>query len=257
MPREIIVVDNGSTRDDSLTLLRALELQGTIKAIFNRENLGPGAARNQAMELAKGEYLLCLDSDTEVTPGAVERLVASMDAHSEVGLCAARLHAPGGTLQFTCGRFPTLQSKLYRQLPGSLRHRALREHEFRNWDHRSPRFVDTAISACHMIRRVALDAVGGYDPKIFYAPEDVDLCLRMWQAGWKVLYEGRAVVIHHEQRITKRWTKLLSRATREHLRGLVYYFRKHRYLFRPPEFGLAEPELAPEELVSCAEESHA
>jgi len=256
-PREIIVVDNGSLLDDSPVLLSELEAAGAIRCIRNERNLGVGPARNQALAVAQGEYILSIDSDTEVTPGCVERLVATMDAHPELGLCAARLHAPDGSLQFTCRRFPSLQSKLCRQLSLSLRDEVLRLDELRDWDHRAPRYVDYVIGACHCMRRNALDRVGFYDPNIFYGPEDVDLCLRMWKTGWKVLYEGRAVIIHHERRVTKRWSKLLSRATREHFRGLVHYFRKHRYLLRPPAYHLVQSDLLTEDLMPGKQECHA
>lgn len=237
---EIIVVDNGST-DGTVEYLEALQRAGEIRVVFNGRNLGVGPARNEGFKVARGQYILSLDVDTEVQPGAIEHLVAVMDKHGDVGLCAARLHGPDGELQHTCRHFPTLQSKLFRQLPGPLRSALLQEDELLDWDHRGLRYVGYVIGACQMIRHTALAHVGAYDPAIFYGPEDVDICLRMWQAGWKVLYDGDAVIIHHERRITKNWRRLFSRTTRAHMKSLVYYFLKHRYLFRVPVVPVAGP----------------
>ena len=102
----------------------------------------------------------------------------------------------------------------------------------RDWDHLDIRDVGYVIGACQMIRRRALEEVGMYDPKIFYGPEDVDLCLRMWKGGWRTTYNGRAVIVHHEQRITRDVRKLGSGMLWNHAKMLAYYFSKHAYLFR-------------------------
>ena len=87
------------------------------------------------------------------------------------------------------------------------------------------------IGACQVIRRTALDEVGLLDERIFYGPEDVDLCLRMHRAGWQVEYVPDAVVMHLERRITR---KLLSVLTARHVYGLGYFFWKHGYLLTRP-----------------------
>ncbi len=232
---ELIVVDNGS-QDGSVALLRRWLARAEARVIFNGRNRGVGPARNQALALARGEYVLNLDVDTEVQPGAVAELVRLMDSDPSIGLCAAQLRGAGGELQYTCRAFPTLLSKLCRQLPLRLHRRLLRRAEMFDWDHRGTRAVDCVIGACHMLRRAALNEVGLYDARIFYGPEDVDLCLRMWQRGWRVVYHGSAVIIHHERRITRGWRRIFSPLTWEHLRGLAYYFQRHGYLFRAPSY---------------------
>lgn len=248
-PREIIIVDNGS-RDGSQEFLQSMEQRGHVRVILNPSNQGVGPARNQGFAVARSEYVLSLDADTQIIPGAIEELLRTMESNPTVGLCGARLQGPDGERQYTCREFPTLQSKLFRQLPFSLRRFLLREQELLDWDQDGSRYVCYVIGACQMMRRRALEQVGAYDPAIFYGPEDVDLCLRMWSAGWKVLYVGRAAIIHSEQRITKGWDKLFSRATRAHIKGLIYYFWKHRYLFRPP-LALANLGAPPLLLSSC------
>jgi len=227
-----------------------MERKGELRAILNCSNQGVGPARNQGFTAARGEYVLSLDVDTRVTPGAIEELLQMMEFNSEVGLCGARLQGPNDERRYTCGKLPTLHSKLFRQLPFGLGEFLLRKQQLLDWDRADLRYVSYVIGACQMIRRRALEQVGLYDPAIFYGPEDVDLCLRMWLVGWKVLYDGRAVIIHTEQRITKKWSKLFSRTTRAHIKGLAYYFWKHRYLFRPP-LTLANLGAPPLPLSSC------
>jgi len=94
--------------------------------------------------------------------------------------------------------------------------------------------VDYAISAFWLFHRSLLDKVGLLDEKIFYAPEDVDFCLRIWKAGLRIVYQPSVSVIHHTQEISRGWK--LNSAKINHLKGLVYFFVKHRYLFTPPQF---------------------
>jgi N-acetylglucosaminyl-diphospho-decaprenol L-rhamnosyltransferase len=101
-----------------------------------------------------------------------------------------------------------------------------------SYDHRTPRAVDYVIGACQIIRREAYAAVGGLDEQFFYGPEDVDYCVRMWRAGWRVMYVPDAVVLHDEQRLTRQRT--LSPLTVTHAVGLARYFWKYKYLVTRP-----------------------
>lgn len=221
---EVIVVDNGS-RDRTVAVLRNRYPQ--VRIIANRKNRGVAPARNQGIRYAQGEYILILDDDTIVHPGALDRLVQLLDARPEVGLCGPKLVDAEGQLCLSCRLFPTLLDKLGRRFPSALTHRAARRAELADWAHDTLRPVDYVIGACQLIRRRALDEVGLLDERIFYGPEDVDLCLRMRQAGWQVVYQPAAVVTHAEQRIAR---SAFSRIGWKHLRGLAYYFWKHRYI---------------------------
>jgi GT2 family glycosyltransferase len=100
--------------------------------------------------------------------------------------------------------------------------------EMADWDHRVARAVDYVIGACQVIRKAALMDVGLLDEHIFYGPEDVDFCLRLQQAGWRVIYNPEAVVEHRERRVTR---SFFSQLGYRHIQGLAYYFWKHGYLF--------------------------
>lgn len=229
---EIIVIDNGST-DATKSLIR--DQYGYVSLIENKENRGVGPARNQGLRIAAGDYILVLDIDTVAKPNAITSLCEGMDRYPQIGLSGARLVDIDGKLQYTCRMFPTIFSKLLRQMPEEWQNRLLRKEELRDWPHTTERYVGYVIGACQLIRKSAMDEIGVYDPRIFYGPEDVDYCLRLWKAGWRVHYNPNAEFTHIERRITRRrpWQNPIFW---KHVSGLVWYFWKHRYLFRPPQF---------------------
>ncbi|HOX27869.1 MAG TPA: glycosyltransferase family 2 protein [bacterium] len=220
---EIIVVENGS-EDGSAEWLRT---QTDIKSVFNDRNRGVAPARNQGLSIAEGRYLMILDVDTMVEQDAFATLVACMDAHPETGLAAPKLTDGGGEVQLSCRYYPTAVTKLYRRIPLGFAKKRLVRETLADWSHDSERAVDYVIGACQIFRREAFEQVGLLDENIFYGPEDIDYCLRMWAAGWTVMYFPQAVVKHLERRIT---TKLLSKMTLRHAWGLAHFFWKYKYL---------------------------
>lgn len=235
---EIILVQNGVTFDDlSLSLFGAGDLTHdvsrlTLHVIANAENRGVAPARNQGLAVARGRYLMLLDVDTLVTQDALANLVRFMDENGQVGLAGPRLQDANGNLQLTCRKLPTVWSKMLRRIPAQWAQDALADELLVAYDHRTPRAVDYVIGACQIIRDKAYAQVGALDEKIFYGPEDVDYCIRMWRRGWRVMYVPDAVVVHAEQRATKQ--RVLTKLALAHARGLGYYFWKHRYLFTRP-----------------------
>lgn len=260
---EIILVDNGSS-DDTLDiangLLHGMSLSlkagdgnihgpGNIKTIRNAANKGVAAARNQGIKASIGEYMLLLDIDTAVYNSAIDRLITAMDENPDTGICAPRLFYPDGAVQHNCRRFPVIQTKFFRRCNIFGLFDKYVECEYYRHDRYTdmcnsassissgscemnrtrPFDVDYAIGACHMLRRSALDRIGLLDEKIFYGPEDVDICLRMWEKGWKVMCVPDAAVMHHEQRATK--GRPFTGLWFKHLTGIFYFFHKHKYLF--------------------------
>ena len=114
-----------------------------------------------------------------------DSLIRYMENQPKVGLCGPKLTGADGELQLSCRRFPTLIDKLARCLPSAAARKVTRTVEMADWDHQTIREVDYVIGACQVIRRRALHEVGLFDERIFYGPEDIDLCLRLQQAGWR------------------------------------------------------------------------
>jgi glycosyltransferase involved in cell wall biosynthesis/GT2 family glycosyltransferase len=233
VPTEIVVVDNGSS-DDSLAI--AARVAPEARIIRNSANRGVAAARNQGVAASRAEFVLFLDSDAEMTPGSLDAMVRFLEAHPRVAVVGPRLVAPDGEVQYSCRRFPTVPGKLLRLLPFGWRRRIpwVVHEEMLDVAWSGPTPVDHAIGACQLIRRDVLISVGGLDDRMFYGPEDVDFCLRVWRAGSEVYYLPDAVVVHAEQRITRR---RLDRLTLRHATALARYFWKHRYVWRRPQVG--------------------
>jgi hypothetical protein len=222
---ELIVVDNGS-HDGTPDLV--LEHAPHARLVRNQTNRGVAAARNQGLVLSRAPVAIILDVDTVVMPGALARLLDFLASNPSVGVCGPRLLLPDGSIQPSCQLFPTVVDKIARQLPMGLGNRWLRDVELSDWNHDGVRDVDYVVGACQAIRRAALRDVGWLDERIFYGPEDVDFCIRMRLAGWRVTYLGDAVVRHECQRVTRR---RLNGLTLRHAFGLAHLYRTHGYLW--------------------------
>jgi N-acetylglucosaminyl-diphospho-decaprenol L-rhamnosyltransferase len=195
--REIIVVDNGS--EDGSADMVAREFPD-VKLIRNSENRLYSEANNQGAQLATGEYLCILNSDTSVRVGAIDQLVAYLESHPEYGAAAPKLVNPNGSVQRACNRFPDLfsellcSSSLSRIPPLSLVQWWKRMRDF---DHLYSRDVPQPPGACMLMRRQEYLSMGGLDPVLSLFFNDVDLCKRLWSSGRKIRYVAEAEVIHH------------------------------------------------------------
>lgn len=232
IPTKLIVIDNGSS-DNSLQVVS--QYAPDAKVVRNYRNLGVARARNQGIKLTDASYILLLDSDAEMVPGSLENMVRFLDAYEQVGIVGPKLVDPDGTVQYSCRRFPTIPGKLLWQFPLSVRRSIpwAADEEMHKLDRSVAQSVDYVIGACQLIRRSVVNVAGELDERMFYGPEDVDFCLRVWRAGWEVWYLPSAVVVHHEQRVSRRRLGLL---TLQHSLTLAYYFWKHKYVWRRPSF---------------------
>ena len=223
---EIFVVDNGS-QDGSVELLKEYQQQypEIIKPIFFEQNTGTTFSRNSAMKQSSGDYVLVLDSDAYITPDCLKTLIEYNQAHPESGLVVPKLTYASGNFQLSCDTFPTLWKKAKRFL--FLKNMEASEHPLSVVT--EPVDVDYAISACWLISRECVKSTGLLDENIFYSPEDVDYCVRVWKAGYKITYIPSTKMIHDAQELSRGFK--LSKFHFSHLAGLFYLFKKHRYFF--------------------------
>ena len=232
---EIFIVDNGS-HDNTVPMLKTFQANfpERIFPIFLEKNTGTTYSRNLALKRAAGDYICVMDSDIEVSPGVSEHLIRTLNARDHAGLVAPRLVYPNGNLQKSTDLFPTVLTKFFRYF--FLKMVEEREHTLETEEmlqKSAVQEIDYAISAMWMLRRDVLDKVGLLDEKIFYAPEDVDYCLRIWKAGYTILYDPHVSCVHHTQEISRGMR--INTAAVNHILGLGYYFKKHKYLFRRPK----------------------
>jgi GT2 family glycosyltransferase len=215
---EIVVIDNAST-DESIAMLRASELarelinRGCLRIIENDKNLGFGRANNQAFALTEAPLLLLLNPDTEVTPGSIDCLIATLQSSTRIAAVGPRLLNVNGSLQISVWRNPPSaweillsQLKLYLLLPRRLRGELLLGG---HWDHNRQRTVPMLSGAAILARREMINDVGGFDERFHVYGEDNEWCLRIIRAGWHLMFEPGAIVLHHgAQSSLQRWTDL-------------------------------------------------
>ncbi len=221
---EILVVDNAS-EDDSVAMVR--QEFPEVRVIVNERNLGFGAGNNRAIPHTGGRYVMFLNSDTVITDGALDTLIAYADGRPDAGVFGPKLLHADGSLQYSCRSFPNLGTGFFRNTPlGRLfpRNRFNTDYLLSDWDHSTPRDVDWVSGSAFMIRRDILLELGGFDESFFMYCEDVDLCYRVHEMGYKVAYYPEAVIYH----IIGRSSDLVpTRMTFEFHRSMYRFYCKH------------------------------
>ena len=214
MPR-VIVIDNASA-DSSAAMVR--KEFPSVQLIANAENRGFAAGCNQGIRATTGDFVLLLNPDTLPDPAELEKLVQTLIAQPAVGACGPRILNPDGSLQPSCRRFPTLGIMICAELGWRGR------YHMSDWRHDSTRDVDQLMGSCLLLRRAALEQVGLLDERFFVYFEEVDLCWRLKQAGWRVLFVGEAGLTHlgGQSSSADRQCSLLHR-----YRSLFEFYRKH------------------------------
>lgn len=236
---EVIVVDNGS--GDGVGGMLAASFPGAA-FVASPDNLGYAAGNNLGVRAAKGRHVVIMNPDITVRPGALEAMVAFMDANKDVGIIGPKLVHPDGSLDPSCYRFPTYAIPVYRRTPlGRLAagRRAVSDYLMEDYDHETSRDVDWLLGAVLMVRREALEAVGSLDERFFLYFEDTDWCRRFWQAGWRVVYFTGAKMVHYHERRSARGSWFfgpLRKSTRIHIASCIKYFAKWK------EFEVERPE---------------
>jgi GT2 family glycosyltransferase len=228
---EIFVIDGGS-QDLTLKILDELSSKNrNIRVIKLEKNFGTTISRNIAIRKSIGKYIFILDSDTEIKAGTVKILIDTVNKGDKIGIAAPRLFYPDGLIQPSCKRFPTIKTKIYKYMPFHTTRNIAEKDELYDKiyekGNKQITEVDYCISAAWMVNREAIGDIGFFDENIFYSPEDVDYCLRMWLKGWKVIYNPLAGIVHHTQRKSYKDFNIAW----QHLKGLLYYFRKYNYWF--------------------------
>jgi GT2 family glycosyltransferase len=222
---EIIVVDDASPEPCAATVREEFP---HVRVIENEINLGFTGAVNRAVRASSGRYVLLLNADTKVLEG-VSELVAYLEENPDVGAVGPRLLNPDGSFQPQCrrGRLTPASafgyaSGLDRRFPRS----KLGEYLERWREEAEEQDVAALSGACMMVRRDLLDVMGGLCEDFVMYGEDLDLCYRIGDAGWRVVYSPRAKVIHAGGRGGS--LRHFYRSRRLFWRGLWLVLKRHR-----------------------------
>ncbi len=229
---EIIVVDNGSS-DGTGRLIRQRFPQ--VRLIENRRNVGFARAANQAFRESRGEFILLLNPDVQVLPGAIEKMSNFLRQNERVGVVLPKLVNPDGSLQYSCRTFCHPLTLFCRRAPLAWLfsdHSSVRRHLMMEWDHGNIQEVDWGLGACMLIRRKALAGDLLMDERFFLYFEDIDLCFSLKRAGLKIVYYPDAVLVHHHLRQSAEG--IFNRAKWEHLKSLAKFYWKYKNLHPKP-----------------------
>jgi GT2 family glycosyltransferase len=201
---ELIVSDNGST-DGSVEFIR--KRFPRVHVIENGTNLRFAKANNVGIRASKGEYILILNPDTIVHDGTLDKLVMFADQHAEAGAFGCRVLNPDGTYQVSGRPFASLRGEWIAALhlrPLGYFSDWFLSDSYTGWKGETQRMVDRHSGCFILIRGELLKRLGGFDEQFFYYYEDMDLCRRIWEAGYSIIYTPEMTITHLGGQSTKR-----------------------------------------------------
>lgn len=219
---EIIVVDNASS-DDSLSKLQEY-FKDKVKFIASSENNGFAAGNNQALRQVNSDYVLLLNSDTIVWENTLENIYNYMENHEDVGACGCRVRLEDGQLDKACKRsFPNVKNSFFRlfHIPTNSNDD---NYNLTDLPDDGIYEIDCLTGAFMFMRKAALDEVGLLDETFFMYGEDIDLCYRIKEGGWKIVYYGESSITHLKGASSK---KQKNKLIYEFYRAMYVYYKKH------------------------------
>jgi len=215
-----VVVDNASA-DGTPAFVRS---RFPAVRLVEQGNDGLGAGWNRGIELTQERYVLILNADAWLTAGSLERLVAFADSRPDAAVVGPRLLNTDGSLQRSVRGFPTvwrLATEYFFLRKLAPRSQALNAFYAGGFDHDEVREAEVVMGACMLVRRSAIDEVGGLDESFFLFSEETDWCYRFRQAAWKVVFFPGAECVHVGG------ASHGGRLFRENLRGHLRFLAKH------------------------------
>lgn len=225
---EVVVVDNGSN-DGSREAVKKNYPQ--VRLITNQENLGFTKANNQGIKIAKGEYVILLNSDAYLIENSLKKLVDFAKEQNNLGAMGPLLLNVDRSTQQSVGFFPNLPQIFYwttfiDDLPfGQLLNPYHIDHDS---FYRKNQDVDWVTGAALMVPKSVINKVGALDEKIFMYTEEVEWCWRIKKAGFKILFTPETKIVHIGRGSSG---KISPRAFIGEYQGLKYFYTKHKSLF--------------------------
>lgn len=227
---DVYIVDNNST-DGSIE--KAKEKFPEFNYILNNKNLGFGKAHNIVLKKVKSLYVLTLNPDTEIPEGTLRFMTEFMDNNPDVGISSAKVEKTDGSLDIASHRgFPTpLASFLYFFLKNDKLYHLTDRNMSKTHE------VDSVVGAFMLIRKSVLDKAGYFDEDYFLYGEDLDLCYRVKEAGFKVMYVPEVKIKHikgvssgikeHSQERSSASLPTRSLATNYFYKTMILFYKKH------------------------------
>lgn len=233
---KVVIVDNNST-DEGLNL--AIQEFPKFKFINNEKNIGFGKAHNQVLRDLETEYVLLLNPDCILEKGVINRLLEYYEDHTDTGVITCKILLPDGTVDLTAHRgLPTPWASLLYFFGDHSK------YHLTNRDLKNPHEVDSISGAFFLTKKEVLRKSGLFDENFFLYGEDIDLCVRIKKAGFKVIYYPLVNITHfkgvssglkkHSQDITRADKETRTRAVNAFYQAMFIFYDKHfknKYFF--------------------------
>ncbi len=199
---EIVIVDNNS-KDNTVTVIKSIAEENfhRIKLILNNSNTGYTKASNQGILSSSGKNILLLNPDTVIEKGSVISLLSRLDSVEKTGAAAPQLLNPDGSIQRSCRKFPSFWdmfcefSLLSSIFPES---KIFSSWKMNYFDHDIQCAVDQPMAAALMIKKEVLNRIGNFDERFKMFFNDVDLCKRICDAGYDIIFYPESKIIHEK-----------------------------------------------------------
>jgi N-acetylglucosaminyl-diphospho-decaprenol L-rhamnosyltransferase len=219
---ETIVVDNGST-DGSREMVSSA-FPG-VRLVDNPGNPGYASACNRGIAATAQPYIFVLNSDVEFLEDGLDALLDYMETAPDIAALGPMVLNSDGSLQMSCRRFPTMLENVMHGFLGEIwpGNPSTRAYQMKRLCRDEPSEVDWVSGAAMLLRREAALGVSGFDEAYFMYVEDVDLCWRLREAGYRVVYHPAVRVLHHIGRTSSQQS---VRMLYHHHRSMFIYFRK-------------------------------
>lgn len=211
---EIVVVDNAST-DATAEAVEKLKTSN-VKLIKSAENLGFSKGCNLGAKNASGEYLLFLNSDTEIKDQGFVKMVDFLRKNPNVGILGGALKNEDGSAQPSTGKFYNLFN-LFLAMAGLERMGFLRESP------RQIKKVDWVMGASLMTSRKIFEKIGGFEKELFMYAEDMELCYRANKKGFSTYFFPEVMLFHKERGSSNRTFAILNI-----YKGILFFYKKHK-----------------------------
>ena len=223
---EVIIIDNFST-DSSLEIIKGKF--PSFNLICSQVNLGFARANNLAVKHSHGEHLLFLNTDTILTSNSPQILSDYLHQYQDVGVVSPRITFKDGSYQLSCGKLPNLAIEFLDKIRYGLDRKW--HHVFGslyNKQYSTVQEMGWLTGACLMMRRDVFEQLGGFDESFFMYFEDKDICKRVHEAGWKVVYYPKTSLIHLLGGSSSSVQNSVQNSVHTYYRdSQLYYYQKH------------------------------
>lgn len=213
---EIIIVDNASSDDTVESLKKETKESKNIFIIENNENLGFSKGNNLGAKKTRGEYILFLNSDTEVLDDGFLRMIKFLSENRQIGILGGKLKNFDGSIQKSAGKFYNLKN-VFLMLIGLERFRLLRESLTRD------KKVDWVSGGCMMTRTDLFKKIGGFDENFFMYLEDMEICFKAKLNGFLTYFYPSVSILHKELGSSNKSFAIINI-----YKGLLYFYKKYK-----------------------------